>query len=172
MAQFRFSRLYVARESWPRTPSQDKKGIVCRQRTCGRARTAPVESLERLLNLPAIKNDCSGGGEHRSQSRELKQFVGHISRSTLLYGGGNKKGAASKDRAIVAESGEAFICEIHRRRDEMRRHGIRHRLPSAEPLRSARGLRTAIPRHRPAAPESPSDPFAFQGQHARRCKIW
>ena len=126
-------------ELWAGAFSQQERGIIRRQRRIrGRARTAPIEALEGLLNLPAINHECSAGSEHRSQTRKLQQIVGHISRWTLLYGGGNKKGAASKGRAIVAGSGEKSICETRRRRDEMRRrHGIRHRLPSSEPLKSA-----------------------------------
>jgi len=59
--------------------SQQERGIIRRQRTRGRARTAPIEALEGLLNLPAINHECSAGSEHRSQPRELQQFVWHIS---------------------------------------------------------------------------------------------
>src|SRR6185437_5576838 len=50
--------------------TQQKRGIIRRQRTRGRARTAPIEALEGLLNLPAINHECSAGSEHRSQTRK------------------------------------------------------------------------------------------------------
>ena len=68
----------LAPECPPRAPFQQEKGIVGRQRTCGRAWTPPVESLERLLNLAAIKNHCADAGKDERETRNVEGIEWHV----------------------------------------------------------------------------------------------